>query len=1380
MNEWNPMSSISRLGSTSCYLLATLLSATVVLAQSDKPWEGTAFSADPASIAQAASSLPTEAGDDVIILLHEGRYVFESDGRSRFTERLVYRILTPKAVQEWATVQVMWVPWYQERPSIRARVITPDSAGHALDPRTIGESPADQNQFNVFGDTRVLQAPLPAIVPGSVVERETVIAETRPRFDRGVVKVLFFGRTAKVLESRLVIDVPTSLPIRYVTRLLPSVEPQRREVNGRVQFTFESGALDPIQSVDAFAPSDEPQRPYVAFSTGSSWTDVAAAYGKLVNSQIDDAALAEMTREAIGEARTREEIAAQLLARVHRDVRYTGVEFGRAAIVPTTPSQTLTRGYGDCKDQATLLVAMLRLAGIDSHVALLNSGSGTDIEKDLPGFGAFTHAIVYVPGAPPLWIDPTDEFARVGELPSSDQGRLALIAAETTTDLIQIPDSTSFDNRTIETREVYLAEQGLARLVETTEVWGASELYYRHNYSQQSSTEIHDAVKVYAKNSYGTETITEIDYTDPHDLSQPFRIRFETTDVETAVTDSSEAVVTIPIPGLLGELPQVLALALGAPDSFSSGGTSSNTRTTDIVLPWVSMNEWQYRIIAPPGFEPHSLPESSVDALGAATLSKEFGVSEDGVLTATLRFDAGKRRFTANEAEELQKGIQDILNSPFLMVTFEQTGETHLAAGRIREALDEFRKLATLHPTEALHRTQIARALLEGGMGEAARREARQAISLEPSSPLAPNVLGLILQHDLVGRRFKKGADPQAAVGAYRKAIELDSSDLLAHANLAILLEHDEDGTRYGSGAQLEEAIKEYEVIQDQLDASNPLYNNLPVALMWARRFEELKQFIEKHPPTPLFSQLLLVAIAATQGAEAAVKEARRAEPSEENRRATLLNAGDLLTQLRLYPQAAVLLRAAARGHPNAAALLTRADMIRKTRRHEELSLKEDDPRTVVQRTFVNLFLGATADDFLSLFTADTRENPKGAAEIQKVKRLLRSQFQKAGIRTEVVVDLALSFSEITAEGDDSLGYRIRLRAAIPGQEMVETYFVVPEGGSYRVLTSSRTLGAIGNEALGRADRGDLVGARRWLDWARQGQSLPGSDDPLAGRPFVRFWKQGSDAGLDAIGYAAASLMVETVSADRAIPILQEGRKKAESEPDKVHFDLALALAFARLDRQEEMLTVTRRLLQARPDSPTAFGQVAESLRRLEHWDDFERLAQDRLSRLPNDPDALRLLGELAHFHEGDFDKARQFHQKLVNLGEANANDFNNQAWRTLFYDLVAEEGIELAQRAVLLTQSLNAASLHTLATLYAEAGKTTEARQVILQSIEIGAEEEPASDDWYVFGRIAVQYGEREAAVAAYQKVEPPNREATDSTYELAQKRLGVLGHVE
>jgi Flp pilus assembly protein TadD, contains TPR repeats len=99
------------------------------------------------------------------------------------------------------------------------------------------------------------------------------------------------------------------------------------------------------------------------------------------------------------------------------------------------------------------------------------------------------------------------------------------------------------------------------------------------------------------------------------------------------------------------------------------------------------------------------------------------------------------------------------------------------------------------HPKEALHRIQLARALLSAGLAENARTVARQATALEPNSAQAYSTLAWILEHDLIGRRLKKGYDLQGAIVAYRKAKELDPKDKDIRANLAMLLEYDSKAT---------------------------------------------------------------------------------------------------------------------------------------------------------------------------------------------------------------------------------------------------------------------------------------------------------------------------------------------------------------------------------------------------------------------------------------------------------------------------------------------------------------------------------------------------------------------------------------------------------
>ena len=66
----------------------------------------------------------------------------------------------------------------------------------------------------------------------------------------------------------------------------------------------------------------------------------------------------------------------------------------------------------------------------------------------------------------------------------------------------------------------------------------------------------------------------------------------------------------------------------------------------------------------------------------------------------------------------------------------------------------------------------------------------------------------------------------------------------------------------------------------------------------------------------------------------------------------------------------------------------------------------------------------------------------------------------------------------------------------------------------------------------------------------------------------------------------------------------------------------------------------------------------------------------------------------------------------------------------------------------------------------------------MLVQGMDLLDLDEPDTDYWYAFGRIAEQYGERDAARADYARVTKPKTaiEIPNSTYYLAQVRLQAL----
>jgi hypothetical protein len=95
----------------------------------------------------------------------------------------------------------------------------------------------------------------------------------------------------------------------------------------------------------------------------------------------------------------------------------------------------------------------------------------------------------------------------------------------------------------------------------------------------------------------------------------------------------------------------------------------------------------------------------------------------------------------------------------------------------------------------------------------------------------------------------------------------------------------------------------------------------------------------------------------------------------------------------------------------------------------------------------------------------------------------------------------------------------------------------------------------------------DLSSARWWLDAVREDYPAGGGDDSLAGLPFSRFWEKGKPGTPEEIRYAAASLLAGAADATEVVDILTSGRDRANSGVMRTNFDLALARAFAALER---------------------------------------------------------------------------------------------------------------------------------------------------------------------------------------------------------------------
>ncbi|MGC2695209.1 MAG: DUF3857 domain-containing transglutaminase family protein [Candidatus Angelobacter sp.] len=190
-----------------------------------------------------------------------------------------------------------------------------------------------------------------------------------------------------------------------------------------------------------------------------SWDDLGTWYAQLTAGVRDPSPeLQAKVRELAPATLPMFERIRALSVFAQRDVRYYAIEIGIGGFRPHPAAEIFSHRYGDCKDKATVLSAMLAQIGVKSYYMLIHATRGIYTENTPPNSG-FNHAILAIqmpdgsfpqklpamfehPKLGPLLIfDPTNELVPLGQLPYYEQDSYALLVTGSGGELIHLPVS---------------------------------------------------------------------------------------------------------------------------------------------------------------------------------------------------------------------------------------------------------------------------------------------------------------------------------------------------------------------------------------------------------------------------------------------------------------------------------------------------------------------------------------------------------------------------------------------------------------------------------------------------------------------------------------------------------------------------------------------------------------------------------------------------------------------------------------------------------------------------------------------------------------------------------------------------------------------------
>ncbi len=223
---------------------------------------------------------------------------------------------------------------------------------------------------------------------------------------------------------------------------------------------------------------------------------------------------------------------------VQDKVRYVAIEVGEGGYVPREPPLVARRLYGDCKDKAFLLMALLARQHVESFPVLTRPRESGAIDPDFPSPVAFNHVVLAVrvpertglpaeiplPDGPAVLFDPTDSWTPWGELPGELQGARGLVVRADGSELVAFPWAPAGVNRLVRAVDAELAADGrvTARVASTS----AGSLSQRAFYQARAPEARREAVFRLAEESIPGSRASDVELEHLDDPAQPFGLRF--------------------------------------------------------------------------------------------------------------------------------------------------------------------------------------------------------------------------------------------------------------------------------------------------------------------------------------------------------------------------------------------------------------------------------------------------------------------------------------------------------------------------------------------------------------------------------------------------------------------------------------------------------------------------------------------------------------------------------------------------------------------------------------------------------------------------------------------------------------------------------------
>jgi Domain of Unknown Function with PDB structure (DUF3857)/Transglutaminase-like superfamily len=364
---------------------------------------------------------------------------FFSDGTSvtRHSDRI--KIFNERG-RDFASKTISYREGYQEVKIIFANTIKPDGKVIALDKKDIHDS-SEYSGYEFYTDIKEKRFTMPAVEDGCIIEYAYEIKNLKPVLPFDFFANFYLQNYSPMEEDIMEVVLPAQIDLKY-KKFLTTLTPQIMQEGNKKKYIFtntKQKEIIPEPRMPSVA--DRSTFPQLSVWTLSNWEVISHWYLALVNEQVkSDVELETFTRKLIAGKNTDEEKINEIFSFVSQKIRYIAVLLGPYTHQPHPAFEIFQKRYGDCKDKTTLLLTMLKIAGIQA-LPVLVPAYGEYFDETIPSLEVFNHVIAVVPigNNKYFWLDATNETAAYNSVPFFRPTTVFVINTDGSYSLVKTP-----------------------------------------------------------------------------------------------------------------------------------------------------------------------------------------------------------------------------------------------------------------------------------------------------------------------------------------------------------------------------------------------------------------------------------------------------------------------------------------------------------------------------------------------------------------------------------------------------------------------------------------------------------------------------------------------------------------------------------------------------------------------------------------------------------------------------------------------------------------------------------------------------------------------------------------------------------------------------